>query len=280
MSAFLELWLTGLGAAFALVLVAWVVSLVRRDASVIDCFWGSGFALLSWVYFLGTEGPLLPRLLPATLVTIWGGRLSLHILWRSRDAPEDYRYREMRERHGSRFPLVSLFTVFLLQGALLWLISTPLLQAGRATELSLWHLAAVMVFAVGFLFETVGDLQLSRFRADLSNTGQVMKTGLWRYTRHPNYFGDALVWWSFFLLALAHPGSGWTFLSPLLMTALLLKVSGVSLLEQKLRRTRAGYAEYVARTNAFFPWFPTTVSSDESVSGRSSSVGAHSAAGR
>jgi steroid 5-alpha reductase family enzyme len=257
MNPFLSTWLIGLGAAVVLMLAAWVLSLWKRDAGIIDGFWGAGFVLLAWIYWFLAEGAAGRRLLLVSLVTLWGLRLSAHIILRNRGEEEDYRYRAMRDRHGKRFPLVSLFTVFLLQGGLLWLLSAPLLRAQTGGgALGYLDLAGVAVFAAGFLFETLGDLQLTEFRADPGNRGKVLRTGLWRYTRHPNYFGDACVWWGFFLVALAAPGSAWTVFSPVLMTYFLLKVSGVVLLEKKLVETRPEYADYVARTSAFVPWFP------------------------
>jgi steroid 5-alpha reductase family enzyme len=245
--------------ALGLLVLVWLASLARRDASIVDVFWGPGFVASAWVYAALGDGWAPRAMLALALVSLWGLRLAAHILWRSRGKPEDYRYQEMREKYGKRFWWVSLFTVFLFQGLLMWLISVPLLQAIRAPQPAGWtafDLAALVLFVVGFFFETVGDLQLARFRSDTGNRGRVLRTGLWRYTRHPNYFGDAVVWWSFFVLALGTPGSLWTLYSPLLMTLLLLKVSGVGLLEKKLSRTRSEYADYVASTNAFVPWFP------------------------
>ncbi len=259
MTGLLSLWLPGLASALGLLVLVWVISLWRRDASVVDIFWGPGFVLTAAVYALLADGWEPRETLALGMVALWGLRLAAHILWRSRGKGEDYRYVEMRQKHGDRFWWVSLFTVFVFQGVLLTLISAPLLQAIRSTRPEGWtafDLAAVTLFAIGFLFEAVGDLQLTRFRANPANRGKVLRTGLWRYTRHPNYFGDAVVWWSFFLLALATPGAVWTLYSPVLMTFLLLKVSGVGLLEKKLSRTRSEYADYVSRTNAFFPWFP------------------------
>jgi steroid 5-alpha reductase family enzyme len=258
MSGLLYVWSIGLGAAVVLMLAAWAVSLWRRDASVVDGFWGAGFVVLTWVYWGLTDGTPGRKLLLATLVTLWGVRLSLHIIRRNWGEDEDYRYRAMREKHGDRFPLVSLFTVFLLQAGLLWLISAPLLQAQAArAEIGALDIAGLAVFVVGIFFETVGDMQLTRFRADPANRGKVLRTGLWRYTRHPNYFGDAAVWWGFFLIGLATPGSAWTVFSPILMTFFLLKVSGVVMLEQKLVETRPEYADYIACTSSFIPWFPS-----------------------
>jgi len=257
MAAWLPFWL-GLGAVVGLMTLAWLLSLARRDASVVDVFWGPGFVIAAWVYVAG-PGTGTPRgLLAAVLVTCWGLRLALHILWRSRGRGEDYRYRAMRARDPAGFARRSLLTVFWLQAALLWAVSAPLFQAQRPGPpgLTALDLLGLGLFATGFLFEAVGDWQLARFRNDAGNAGRVMDRGLWRYTRHPNYFGDALVWWGFFCLALATPGSWWTLPSPLLMTLLLMRVSGVTLLEQKLRETRPGYRRYAEETNAFFPWLP------------------------
>jgi len=259
MTSLLLVWLSGLAVALTVVVLVWGLSLLRRDASIIDIFWGPGFVALAWTYAVLVNGWPPRTLLTLALVSLWGLRLAAHIFWRSRGKPEDYRYAEMRKRHGKHFWWVSLFTVFLLQGVLLWLISAPLLQSIATAEpagLILLDVGAAALFVLGFLFETIGDLQLARFRSDPENRGKVLQSGLWRYTRHPNYFGDAVVWWSFFLLALSTPGAVWTLFSPVLMTLLLLKVSGVGLLEKKLNRTRPEYADYVARTNAFVPWFP------------------------
>lgn len=266
MTPLFSIWLPGLGAAGGLMLLVWFVSLARRDASVIDIFWGPGFIVAASVYAGLADGWLPRRMLTLALVALWGLRLGAHILWRSRGKPEDYRYREMRDKHGARFWWVSLFTVFLFQGALVGLISAPLLQTIRSPLPAGWtafDFMAVVLFAIGFLFEAIGDLQLSRFRSNPSNRGKVLRHGLWRYTRHPNYFGDAVVWWSFFVLALGTPGSVWTIYSPLVMTFLLLKVSGVGLLEKKLGRTRPEYADYIERTNAFVPWLPRSTAAKQ-----------------
>lgn len=250
----------GLGAAIIVVCmtVLWVVSLVLRDASIVDVFWGLGFVAVNWVYFvLSPQGLPARKWLVSSLVTIWGLRLSLYILWRNWGRPEDFRYRRWREDHGQRWWWRSLFQVFLLQGALMWVISVPLLAAQRgATErLTVPDLLAVLCWAVGFGFEAVGDYQMARFRSDPANRGQVLDRGLWRYTRHPNYFGDAVQWWAYWLFA-AGVGGLWTVFSPLLMTWLLLRVSGVAMLERTLVETKPQYKAYAASTSAFFPWLP------------------------
>jgi len=247
-----------LGAILGWMTLAWLLSLARRDASIVDAFWGPGFGFAAWIYVAASATRTLRGALVAVLVTLWGLRLSLHILWRSRGRGEDYRYRSMRERDPAGFPRRSLLTVFWLQATLLWAISAPLFQAQRPGPAGLTTLdgLGLTLFGLGFLFEAVGDWQLARFRNDPANAGRVMDRGLWRYTRHPNYFGDALLWWGFFCLALATPGSWWTLLSPVLMTLLLMRVSGVTLLEQKLRETRPDYRRYAEQTSAFFPWLP------------------------
>lgn len=193
------------------------------------------------------------------LVTVWGLRLGIHILVRSRGKGEDRRYAAMRERRGASFVWLSLFSVFWLQAALLVFVSLPLLAAIGAREpagFGALDAAGAVLFAVGFLFEAVGDAQLVRFKRDPANRGEVLDRGLWRYSRHPNYFGDATLWWGLFLFALAVPG-GWRFVaSPLLMTFLLLRVSGVTLLERDLSDRKPAYRDYVRRTPAFVPWFP------------------------
>jgi steroid 5-alpha reductase family enzyme len=247
-------------ALLAAMLVLWFVSLRLKDASIVDPFWGAGFALATWAAALAAGRAVsgAPRAaLALGLVTLWGLRLSLHLARRNLGHGEDRRYQAMRAAHGSRFPIVSLFTVFLLQGVLLLAISLPLQAAVVAAPapLGLADAVGAGLFAAGFLFEAVGDWQLGRFKADPASRGKVMDRGLWRYTRHPNYFGDALLWWGFGLLGVA-AGAPWTLASPALMTYLLLRVSGVSLLERDIGERRPGYREYVARTSAFFPWFP------------------------
>lgn len=243
---------SGFLAALLLMLGVWLASLVYRDASLVDRFWGAGFVLLAWVYWLVAGSPVA-GFLPVLAVSLWGGRLSLYLSWRNWGHGEDYRYREMRETHGARFPLVSLVTVFLLQGVILWLVAMPLLPAASGTSLQpVWLLLGILLWSVGFAWEAIGDWQMARFKADPANRGQVMDRGLWRYSRHPNYFGEIVLWWGFYLMALA-AGGWWTIFGPALMTFLLVRVSGVALLEKKLNETRPAYRDYVQRTNALLP---------------------------
>lgn len=248
------------GAVVTLAMIAlWLLSLKLKDASIVDIFWGAGFVLIAWTAFALSNGYRPRRLLLCTLVTLWGGRLALHLWRRNHGRPEDYRYAAMRKRHGAQFKWVSLGLVFGLQGLLMWLISLPLQLAQQAIlpwGLTWLDWVAVSVWLIGFAFEAVGDWQLQQFKSKPQNKGRVMEQGLWRYTRHPNYFGDAVVWWGFWLFAAAVGDGLFSMLSPMLMTFLLMKVTGAVLLEKSLTKTKPQYKAYVARTNAFVPWRP------------------------
>ena len=248
--------LAGLAAAWMGFTVLWGVSLRLRDASIADPFWGPGFFLVTLAY-LAAAPQVAPRaILVALLVGLWAARLGLHLVARNRSHGEDPRYAAMRARHGPRFSRVSLFTVFWLQAGILWIVSLPVLGAvGGSAALGPWDLTGTLVFLAGFVIESLADAQLRRFRADPANRGRTLNTGLWRYSRHPNYFGDAVLWWGLWLIAVGG-GAWWSAVGPLLMTFLLVKVSGVALLERSLMESRPGYADYVKRTSAFVPWPP------------------------
>jgi steroid 5-alpha reductase family enzyme len=239
--------------------VIWLVSLFLKNSSIVDIFWGAGFVLSNWVYFaLTPDGFSTRKWLISLIVTVWGLRLSLYILWRNWGKVEDFRYRKWREDAGSKWWWQSFFKVFLIQGVLMWAISAPLLAAQISrtpSYLSVLDYLAAAVWAVGFFFEAVGDWQLARFKAYPANKGKVMSQGVWRYTRHPNYFGDSAQWWGYYLIAAA-AGGVWTIWGPIIMTILLLRVSGASLLERTLKETRPGYKEYIENTSEFIPWFP------------------------
>lgn len=244
-----------LAATAAVMSGLWAISLRRRDASIVDIYWGPGFALIAWTAWWINSPPGWRAMLVVVLATMWGLRLGAYLWWRNRGAGEDPRYTAMRRHYGERFGLVSLFTVFGLQALLMWIVSLPLQAvqvADGAPSFGVLDAAGLVLFAIGFTFECVGDWQLARFRADERNRGAVMDRGLWSWTRHPNYFGDFTVWWGFACFALA-VGAWWTTIGPALMSFLLLRVSGVTLLERGLRRRKPKYAEYAARTSAFFP---------------------------
>ncbi len=235
-------------------LALWTASVRKRDASIVDVFWGPGFAAIAWTS-VAVSGPSPRGALVAALATVWGLRLAAHLARRRRGQGEDRRYAAMRAAHGERFAFVSLFTVFLLQAALMWSVSLPL-QAAAAirpgSPLGFLEAAGAAIFGVGLAFEAVADAQLARFLADARSRGGVMQKGLWRYSRHPNYFGDFLVWWGLGIASLA-TGARWTLAGPALMTVLLLRVSGVTLLEKTIGERRPAYAAYAARTSPFFP---------------------------
>jgi steroid 5-alpha reductase family enzyme len=249
--------------AFAVVVVfmtlLWIYSVRIRNASIVDSFWGAGFVLQTWVYFaLTPAGFSLRKLLICAIVTLWGLRLSIHIYRRNHGKSEDFRYQEFRRRYGPGYWWISFFQVFLLQGILMFITGTPLLLAQISptpNAITIFDVLGLIVWIVGFYFESVGDAQLARFRADPNNKGKLLNTGLWAYTRHPNYFGDAAQWWGYYLIALG-AGGWWTIFSPILMTTMLVKVSGVGLLEKTLAKTKPGYKEYMQTTSAFIPWLP------------------------
>ena len=234
----------------------WIWSLLLRNASIVDVFWGIGFALVAASGFCWGHASTAPRsLLISAMVILWGLRLGGHLLLRNAGHGEDPRYVAMRRHWGARFWWVSFFTVFALQGAILWFVSLPVqvVQAAPGGPLGGLDAVGVAVWLVGLVFETVGDFQLARFKADPANAGRVLDTGLWRYTRHPNYFGDAMVWWGLFLLSASAPWGWATVGSPVIMTYLLRRVSGVPMLEKGMAERRPGYADYVRRTSPFFP---------------------------
>jgi steroid 5-alpha reductase family enzyme len=243
----------------SLMAATWLVSLAVRDASIVDIVWGLGFVAVAWVSFAVADGSEARRWLVVTLTTLWGIRLAAHLAWRNLGKGEDHRYQAMRRRHGGRFPIVSLYLVFGLQGVLMWLVSLPVQSAQvpvSPSGLVALDFAGIGLWCVGMFFETVGDVQLARFKADPGNRGKVMDRGLWRYTRHPNYFGDFCVWWGLYAVALATGDAWWSVIGPLVMSVLLLRVSGVTLLERHLQRARPGYEDYARRTSGFFPRSP------------------------
>ena len=254
--SFLAPWAAALPAIVVLSLAAWALCTVRRNAGLVDIFWSLFFIAAGVVYGVLAEGISARALIVLLLLHAWGIRLAVYLAWRNWDEPEDRRYREMRERHHPRFALKSLYLVFGLQALLAWLISAPLHAAiSSDASLNAIDLLGAMLVVFGIGFETVADAQLAAFKAIAGNSGKVMDQGLWRYTRHPNYFGECCVWWGFWVLALA-AGGAWTVFAPLLMTFLLLRVSGVTLLEKDIAERRPAYRDYKQRTNAFLPGPP------------------------
>ncbi|MEY6433396.1 DUF1295 domain-containing protein [Thioalkalicoccus limnaeus] len=246
----------GLGLALVMALIAWLVSLPRRDVSHVDSLWSLFFLAMALVYLALVSEPVARAYLVVALVAVWAVRLSAHITWRNWGHGEDRRYQAIRRHNDPGFAWKSLYLVFGLQAVLAWIISLPLLGSIASPRPLGWlDLAAVILWAAGFAFQVIGDRQLARFKARPENQGRVMDQGLWRYTRHPNYFGEAVIWWALYLLALS-AGAWWAILSPVLMTFLLLRVSGVALLERDIAERRPGYRDYIRRTNALFPGPP------------------------
>lgn len=257
---FVSLWLTAGLIILVLMLLLWLYSLAIKNSSIVDIFWGTGFVITFWATaWIGATALSTRVLLLGVLVTLWGLRLSLYIFSRNHGQPEDFRYAKWREEAGAAWWWRSFFKVFLLQGVIMWVIAIPLIAVQTSTpspfKCECTDYTGAALWLVGFIFEAGGDWQLARFKKDPAKKGKLLTTGLWSLTRHPNYFGDAAQWWGFWLLAFAN-GAWWTFFSPLIMTYLLMRVSGVTLLENTLTKTKPGYEEYMARTSAFFPWFP------------------------
>lgn len=257
-----ELLLVAALAIGLLMLATWLVSVIVNDASIVDIVWGLGFVLATGVAYLSSPIDTITdrSLLMLIMVGIWGLRLSGYLAWRNIGKGEDRRYQQMRKKSPDSFWLVSLYKVFGIQAILMWIVAVPAVVVHAIDEPLYWlDFVGLSVWVVGFFFETVGDIQLARFKSQPDSRGKVMDRGLWRYTRHPNYFGDFCVWWGVFVVAAA-AGAWWTVFSPILMSALLMRYSGVGLLEKTIGRRRPGYEEYAKKTNAFFPGPPRDTS--------------------
>lgn len=256
---FPAIYIQALAVIMAMMLVLWVFSVILKNVSIVDPFWGLGFVITTVFYFSRTEGFETRKILILVLTAIWGLRLFSYILWRNAGKGEDFRYREFRRKYGEkRYWWISFFQTFMLQGLLMWLISVPLLGAQYHSDnnnLNLLDYAGILVWITGFVFEAGGDYQLARFKANPENKGRVLDKGFWKYTRHPNYFGDTSVWWGYALICMAS-GSYIPVLGSLLMTFLIIKISGVALLEKSLKEQKPQYAEYIRKTSAFIPLPP------------------------
>ena len=252
-------WLNSLAIVLSVAVVAWLVSVARRDVSIADSLWSLMILLCLLVYVVIADFNGPRSLLLIVLLTVWALRLSVHIMIRNHGEPEDSRYQAIRRNNQPFFEWKSLYLVFLLQGFLAWVVCLPVVAAvAGQTPLGPLDYAGMLLWLVGMFFEVVGDYQLARFRSKESSEQKVLDTGLWRYTRHPNYFGEAIIWWGFYLFALS-AGAWWAVVAPLLMTFLLLRVSGVAMLEKDIAERRPEYRDYIRRTNAFVPGIPRKV---------------------
>ena len=247
------IYLDGLLVILVLAVLTWLLSLRLRDVSIVDSAWSLMFLGAAIAYLLNAGNIELRNTLILIMVSIWAIRLSAHLTWRNWGEPEDKRYQDIRKKYSPNFGIKSLFIIFLFQAALAWIITMPLYASLTlpGTSLSL-DVVGVALWLAGLSFESVADWQLARFKANPDNQGKVMDKGLWRYSRHPNYFGECLIWWGFYLLAVSS-GGWWTIVAPLLITWLLLKFSGVVMLEETIVNRRPAYTDYIKRTNAFIP---------------------------
>ena len=250
--------LTNLAIMLGVMVALWPISVWRKDPSYIDSVWPLGFIVMGVSTALLTNQSLTATSLVLGLTAIWGLRLGGHLFTRWLHEGPDKRYKVLKAKAKFNPDLFVLIYVFLMQGVLLWLVSLPIQHAiaEGPKPLGPMGLAGLALFVTGFAFETIADWQLTRFKADPANAGQVMDRGLWRYTRHPNYFGDACVFWGIWVISVADGTGWWTLIGPAFLTFTLVKWSGAALLEKGMRKTRPGYADYIARTSGFVPWFP------------------------
>ncbi|MFN2395167.1 MAG: DUF1295 domain-containing protein [Bacteroidales bacterium] len=254
-----KLWLEGFIVVLVFMSLIWLWSIRLKNAGIVDPFWGLGFVLVTIWYAYRISLTEVHQLVLLAMVVIWGTRLFLYLFIRNYGKEEDYRYRQFRQNYGEkRYWWFSFFQVFMLQGILLTFISFSILggMVMSQTGHPAWFILSIIFWIVGFVFEAGGDYQMTRFKADPENAGKVMDKGFWRYTRHPNYFGDTMVWWGYALMAI-YNGYWWTMAGSILMTWLIIRISGVALLEKNLKNRRKGYEEYIKQTPAFFPWFPS-----------------------
>ena len=245
---------------FVYVNVIHLIALVKKDNGIMDAAWGPGFVAVMWFGLLTGTGATPRSLLLASLITLWGVRLCVHILIRNAGRGEDFRYRHWRETWGRWFHLRSYLQIFMLQGFFMVMVAMPVIVVNSQAGGALGWLDALgcLVWLIGFSFEAVGDYQLLRFMKNPLNRGQIMRSGVWRTTRHPNYFGEATLWWGCFLIAASVPNGLWALVSPIVIDWLLLYVSGIPMLEKKYA-DRPEYQAYKRTTSAFFPWFPKGV---------------------
>ncbi len=241
---------------FIYMLFGFVFSLILKKNSIVDVMWGIGFIVLSLYSLFFFSDFSVTQLLVTFLVIIWGSRLSIHIFTRNFKKPEDPRYQKWRKEWGKHVAIRSFFQIFMLQGILLLLIVSPILFINSSKQdNSLFFWLGILIWFFGYFFETVGDYQLRQFIKKPENKGKLMTFGLWKYTRHPNYFGESLIWWGFWLISLTTPYGLYLVFSPLIITFLLLRVSGIPLLEEKYKG-RPDWEDYKKSTSAFIPWFP------------------------
>lgn len=243
---------------FVYMTVWFIGSLILKRNDIADIAWGLGFIAVVWSLYINNLFAGNKLLIIAILTTLWGLRLATHIYLRNKDKKEDYRYQQMREKWGNSYLIKAYLQVFMLQGLFMLVISaSAVVSTVYFSPLSVLSYVGILIWVVGFIFETVGDYQLSKFIADKKNKGKIMTKGFWKYTRHPNYFGEVTQWWGIFLIAISisNPTTLIAIVSPLMITYLILMVSGIPMLEEKYKGNKE-FQKYKKETNAFFPWFP------------------------
>ncbi len=255
----IQIFLINLFAVIIMMFTGWLYSLKKNNVTIADSLWGLGFVIITWLTFIQSDGFIYRKILIATMVTLWGLRLFIHITRRNRGKGEDPRYTEWRKKHGDNFKYISLFKVFLIQALFQWMISFSQQFAqisGIPENLTHFDFIGLAIWISGFLIETFADLQLSSFIKNPDNKGKIMNKKLWRYSRHPNYFGESTMWWGIFITTLSIPYGYFTIISPMIITYTLLKITGVTLMEETIFGNNPEYKEYVRKTSSFIPWFP------------------------
>jgi steroid 5-alpha reductase family enzyme len=257
METFITIYLVNLAAAAALMVGGWIYSLIKKNVTIADSLWGLGFILIAWLTFFRADGVFARQLLIAAMVTLWGVRLFIHLSTRNRGKGEDPRYAQWRQQHGENFWIISLFKVFLVQALFQWIIALGV-QYGQSAAAPL-HLTwldflGMGIWLAGMIIEATADAQLKTFLQNPANRGRIMDKGLWRYSRHPNYFGESLIWWGIFVLVLSTPWGIWTIISPMLITYTLLRLTGVTLMEETQFVDNPDYRAYIRKTSPFIPW--------------------------
>jgi len=242
-----------------MMLCGWIYSLIKNNVTLADSLWGLGFIIIAWITFFHGNGYLCRKILITVPVTLWGLRLFIHIAKRNRGKGEDPRYTEWRNQYGAGFKYVSLFKVFLVQGVFLWIISLSIQIGGlsdKSSHLTFFDFAGLAIWCAGFLIESFADYQLAAFLNNPVNRGRVMNRKLWRYSRHPNYFGESAIWWGIFIISLSVPYGYFSIISPIVITYTLLRITGVTLMEKTVFGNNPEYKDYVETTSSFIPWFP------------------------
>jgi steroid 5-alpha reductase family enzyme len=254
--SFLNYYLTAILGVFLYMVIIFFIAKSKDKYSIVDIGWGPGFVLIAWITFLLESNFGIHSLLTTILITIWGMRLGVYLYVRNAGKPEDYRYVNMKKGWKTNIPTKAFFQVFMLQGFLMLLISYAIISVNysSASDFGVLAFIGLILWIFGFLFESIGDMQLKKFVRN-KKPGEVMKTGLWKYTRHPNYFGESVQWWGIFLISIESSKDFFNLITPVVITYLLLFVSGVPLLEKKYK-DNPDFQEYASKTSIFFPWFP------------------------